>query len=58
VLGFDVGSERGTLRNDIREGLRVVGFERRLAIAFTVETEKVIILRVFVAGQNWETKEW
>jgi hypothetical protein len=28
------GSERRTRRDDVRPGLRVVGFERRIAVAF------------------------
>ena len=52
--GFDLASERGVLRDDIRQGLRVVGFERRVTIAFAVEDERVIILRLFYGGQNWE----
>jgi toxin ParE1/3/4 len=51
-LGF--ASNRGTNRNDIRPGLRTVGFERRLTIAFEVEADKVTILRVFQGGRNWE----
>ena len=34
--GLSVGSERGHLRDDIRPGLRIIGFERRLTIAFVV----------------------
>jgi toxin ParE1/3/4 len=56
--GLDVASERGTLRNDIRDGLRIVGFERRLNIAFTIEESRVVILRFFSGGQNWESAEW
>jgi toxin ParE1/3/4 len=52
---LSVGSERGQVRSDIRPGLRIVGFERRLTIAFTVGDETVTILRVFTAGHNWET---
>ncbi len=33
---LDYGSERGTPRNDLRLGLRVIGFERRVTVAFTV----------------------
>ncbi|MDP3524328.1 MAG: type II toxin-antitoxin system RelE/ParE family toxin, partial [Hoeflea sp.] len=33
--GFDLASERGRARDDIRTGLRVIGFERRVTIAFT-----------------------
>ena len=53
---MDVGSERGLRRDDIRPGLRLVGFERRLTVAFTVSSDHVTILRIFYGGQNWETK--
>ena len=53
VQGFDIASERGVLRDDIRPGLRVVGYKHRASIAFTVEDERVIILRIFHGGQNW-----
>jgi hypothetical protein len=33
--------------------LRVVGFERRVAIAFTVTPTEVTILRFYYGGQNW-----
>jgi toxin ParE1/3/4 len=53
VRGFDIASERGVLRDDIRPGLRVVGYKHRASIAFTIEDERVIILRIFHGGQNW-----
>lgn len=53
VLGFDLASERGHLREDIRPGLRIVGFENRITIAFFVEDDRVVILRIFYGGQNW-----
>jgi toxin ParE1/3/4 len=56
--GLDLASERGTLRDDIRTGLRIVGFERRSVIAFTVEEDRVVILRFFSGGQNWAALEW
>jgi len=52
--GFTNAAERGTRRDDIRPGLRVVGFERRVSIAFSVQNERVIILRIFYGGRNWE----
>lgn len=55
LMGFEIASERGSRRDDIRPGLRTVGFERRLTIAFTVEAERVTILRVFYGGMDWET---
>ena len=51
--GFDLASERGRARDDIRPGLRIVGFERRVTIAFMVEEARVVILRLFYGGQNW-----
>jgi len=52
--GFDLASQRGHMRDDIRTGLRVIGFERRVTIAFMVSEEVVTILRLFYGGQNWE----
>lgn len=54
LQGLSSASERGHLRNDIRAGLRIVGFERRLTIAFAVIGERVVVLRVFRSGRNWE----
>ena len=51
--GFSTASERGTRRDDIRPGLRITGFERRLTVAFMVTEHTVVILRVFSGGQNW-----
>jgi len=45
--GFDLASERGHRRDDIRPGLRIVGFEKRVTIAFFVEEERVVLLRIF-----------
>ena len=47
------GSERGTSRDDVRPDLRVIGFERRVSVAFIVEPERVVILRLFYGGANW-----
>ncbi len=44
--------ERGIERNEIRRGLRVVGFEKRVSIAFRVSKEQVTILRVLYAGRD------
>lgn len=52
--GFAEFPERGTKRDDIRPGLRIVGFERRVAIAFMFDDENVRIGRVFYGGQDYE----
>jgi plasmid stabilization system protein ParE len=46
---------RGTRRDDLRLGLRIVGFRRRVTIAFSVTKESVEILGVFYGGRRFET---
>ncbi len=53
-LGFDLIAERGRRRDDIRPGLRIVGFERSATIAFHVEVETVTIDRVLYGGRDIE----
>ena len=45
---------RGTRRDDIRPGLRIVGFERRATIAFKVVGREVVIIRIFYGGRDFE----
>jgi len=54
-LGLRDFPERGTRRDDLWPGLRTVGFERRVTIAFTVAAETVTILRILYGGRNLET---
>mgnify|MGYP000090664840 CR=1 FL=1 len=35
--GLETFGERGTIHEQIRPGLRVIGFERRISVAFVVE---------------------
>jgi toxin ParE1/3/4 len=49
---FSSFPQRGTMRDDLRPGLRTVGFERRVTIAFTVAGEDVTILRILYAGRS------
>ena len=44
--------DRGTRRDEIREGLRVVGFKRRVTIAFHVEPDRVVFDRILYAGRD------
>ncbi|RUM26789.1 type II toxin-antitoxin system RelE/ParE family toxin [Rhizobium vallis] len=52
LKGFQIFPQRGTVRDEIRDGLRIVGFERSLSIAFIVEGETVYILRILSGGQE------
>jgi toxin ParE1/3/4 len=43
---------RGTLRNDLRPGLRTVGFRKRATIAFAVLGNAITIVGIFYGGQD------
>jgi plasmid stabilization system protein ParE len=45
---------RGARRDDIRPGLRVFGFRRRVSIAFEITDQMVTILGIFYGGQKFE----
>ena len=53
LAGFDQFPERGSRHDDIQPGLRIIGFERRVTIAFVVRTDRVEIERVLYGGQDW-----
>ncbi|WP_306118300.1 type II toxin-antitoxin system RelE/ParE family toxin [Roseitalea sp. MMSF_3546] len=53
-FGFDLAAARGAPRHDLLPGLRIVGFERRITIAFTIDDDTVTFLRFFYGGQDWE----
>ncbi|MHB8311177.1 MAG: type II toxin-antitoxin system RelE/ParE family toxin [Metallibacterium sp.] len=51
---LDTFPQRGTPRDDIRLGLRLVPYRDSAAIAFTVDNDAVVIVGVFYGGQNYE----
>jgi toxin ParE1/3/4 len=54
-LRLEAFPERGTRRDHIRPGLRVIGFEQRVAIAFHVGAERVTIDRILYGGRDLGT---
>ena len=46
---------RGNRREDIRPGLRVTSYRRRVAIAFHVSKDTVNIIGIFYGGQDYES---
>jgi len=52
---LSVFPERGIRRDDLRCGLRILGFERRAVIAFLVTADTVTILRILYGGRDLET---
>ena len=53
--GFADFPERGTSRDDLFPGLRVVGFERRVSIAFHVTADTVTFDRILYGGRELES---
>ncbi|HEY0300776.1 MAG TPA: type II toxin-antitoxin system RelE/ParE family toxin [Rhizomicrobium sp.] len=53
-LSLEAFPLRGTKRDDIRPGLRTMGFERRATIVFHVVRYEVVIIRVFYGGRDYE----
>ena len=47
--------DRGNRRDDLRPGLRILGFERRAVITFQITANTVTILRVLYGGRDLET---
>jgi toxin ParE1/3/4 len=52
---LDMFPQRGTLREDIRPGLRLVPYRDSAEIAFTIDRDEVWIVGVFYGGQDYET---
>lgn len=45
---------RGSRRDDIRPGLRITSYRKRVAVAFNVDNDRVNIIGVFYGGQDYE----
>ena len=45
---------RGTMRDDIRPGLRITRHRNRTVIAFEVNADSIAIIGVFYGGRNYE----
>ncbi len=53
--GLSFFPERGRKRDDIRPGLQIIGFERRVAIVFMFSGDVVLIGRIFYGGRDYVT---
>jgi toxin ParE1/3/4 len=51
-MGFGEFPERGQRCDDRRPGLRVTGFKKRVAIAFHLSADAVIIDRILYGGRD------
>jgi toxin ParE1/3/4 len=53
-MGLATFPERGSRRDDIYPGLRVIGFERRVSIVFRVLKTRVEIVTIAYCGRDFE----
>ena len=53
-MALETFPHRGHRRDDLRPGLRIMGFERRASIAFQVLPGEVVIVRIFFGGRDYE----
>ncbi len=47
---------RGMIRDDIRPGVRMITFEGRVDIAFEVQDNRVVIIRMLYAGRQFGSR--
>ncbi|MCU1480525.1 MAG: type toxin-antitoxin system RelE/ParE family toxin [Subtercola sp.] len=52
--GFADFPLRGTARDDLRIGLRTIGYRKRVVIAFAVIGDSVAIIGIFYGGRDHE----
>jgi len=45
---------RGRSRDDLRPGLRTIGYRRRVVIAYAVIAEAVTVIGIFYGGSDYE----
>jgi toxin ParE1/3/4 len=50
---FDLFPARGTQHDEIRPGVRVIGYKRRASIAFRIEGQTVTIMRILYGGRSF-----
>jgi toxin ParE1/3/4 len=55
-MGLAMFAERGTRRDDLLPGLRTIGFERRVTIAFRVLKTRVEIVTIAYGGRDFEAE--
>jgi len=46
---------RGTIRDDLRPGVRITSYRKRVVIAFEIQGDDIIVVGVFYGGQDYET---
>jgi plasmid stabilization system protein ParE len=53
--GLNISPHRGSSHDDVRPGLRVTNYKKRVVIAFTVDEYLVSIIGIYYGGQDYES---
>ena len=56
-LGFERFPQRGIAREDVLPGLRLVGFEKRITLAFHIANDVVVFDRILYGGRQFPLEE-
>ncbi len=56
--GFATFPNRGMRRDDIRPGIRIVGYRYKATIAFDIEKQTVAILRIYHRGRDIDADDY
>jgi plasmid stabilization system protein ParE len=56
--GFATFPNRGMRRDDLRPGIRLVGYRYKATIAFDIDRETVTILRIYHRGRNIDADDY
>ena len=54
LAALETFPDLGVAREDIRPGLRTLGFRRRVTIAFAVRRTDLLVVGIFYGGQDFE----
>ena len=55
--GFERFPQRGIARDDVVPGLRLVGFEKRITLAFHIDDDAVVFDRILYGGREFPLEE-
>jgi toxin ParE1/3/4 len=53
--GVAVAPMIGTSRDDVRSGLRTIGFKKRAVVAFVVRDDAVSVIGIYYGGREYES---
>jgi toxin ParE1/3/4 len=45
---------KGRARNDLKQGIRTLPFERTAVITYQILSDEVEVLNIFYGGRDWE----